>query len=261
MRILPNVTHGDATVTAAYAAKSRAVTVAVTSGDTMEISAAGRALQEQAAAGTEETDNMDWLKVTDRGDGKFTAHFRSSGEIAGVLKKGYMVIDGKKVMLDKEQMKNLSAAGKAMEKDKQNVANTMMMEQQLASARQSSDSWKKATQQQARAMSTAMRIMKGRTVSMADEKELAEMYPDLYGMAKSAATLKKLKESREQREESERISKANDKEREWENEPKDYSTPPRSAYPDYETRVSVDMGGEAPQVSAVGEVTIPPTEG
>ncbi len=267
MRILQNVTQKEMDFytrqPTAKLLKERVMKdgVYVGSRDAAEISEEARSLQETRGNRAEELDTMDWLSVTGKDNGKFIAHFNSASQIAAILEKGYLVIEGRKVTLDKQQWKALSAAGKAMEKDQQAVANTMMMEQQVANARQQSDAWKKAAQQQSRVLATAMRMMKGRHVSEADEKELAEASPDLYKLAKSAGAIEKIRQTQRQREEDQRISEANARERDWENEPRDYSTPPRSAYPTYETRITVDMSGGEPQVGSVGEVTIPPADG
>ena len=225
--------------------------------DTAEISDEARALQGKRPM-ADSAALEDWGDVIDHGNGKFTARFHNAAEIAGVVKRGYLMVKGQRVALDKQQKKELLAAGRQMEKDRQNVMNQFMMEQQLASARQSADGWKKAAQQQSRVMQTAMRIMHGRHVSDADEKELAEASPELYNMVKSAGTLEKLKEDREQRERDRKISAENERQRAEENEPQDYSTKPLSAYPTYETELAIDLSGDAPQVGTAGEVTIPP---
>lgn len=225
--------------------------------DTAEISSAARSLQKKSDVSQAE-ESMDWLNVTDRGNGKYTAHFTSTSDISRVLNLGYIMINDQKIPLDKQQKKELYAAGKQMEKDRQNVMNQYMMEQQLASARQSSDAWKKTAQQQSRVLATAMRIMHRRNVSVTDEKELAKASPELYSLAKSAAALEKSKENQRQREEDDKISKENDRQREWENEPRDYSAPPLSSYPTYETQASLDLSDGKTQINAIGEVAVPP---
>lgn len=121
--------------------------------------------------------------------------------------------------------------------------------------------WKKSAQQQSRVMATAMRIMKGRSVSLNDEKELAEISPELYGMAKNAGILEKIKESHEERERQRRISEANERQRAEENEVRDYSAPPRSAYPNHETQICVDLGEGTVQAGSISEVTTMLDEG
>lgn len=208
----------------------------------------------------ENPDTMDWLSITKNSDNTLTAHFDNTAQISKIIKLGYIIVDGEKITLDKDQKKQLLAAGKAMEKKQQNVMNQYTMQQQLASAQQSSDSWKKQAQMQSRIMSTATRIMQGRHVSNADEKELAEASPTLYGLAKSAATLKKIKHSNEEKNQDQRISEANSRQRSKENEPHDYSTPPLSSYPSYETQVNIDLSGNEPKIAAIAEATIAPAK-
>ena len=70
-------------------------------------------------------------------------------------------------------------------------------------------------------------MMKGRKVSQDDEKELAQMFPELYRLAKVVAAMEKIKEDQEER----KISEENARQREEENTPKDYSVPQAGDYP------------------------------
>lgn len=100
-------------------------------------------------------------------------------------------------------------------------------------------------------MNTATRMMKGRKVSQDDEKELAQMFPELYRLAKVAAAMEKIKEDQEDH----KISEENARQREEENTPKDYSVPQAGDYPTYSTDVNVEMTGGELQISSVREVT------
>ena len=131
--------------------------------------------------------------------------------------------------------------------------NRMTLEHDLAVSRQQSDAWKKQAQSQNRAMNTATRMMKGRKVSQDDEKELAQMFPELYRLAKAAAAMEKIKEDQEDR----KISEENARQRDEENMPKDYSVPQAGDYPTYSTDVNVEMTGGELQISFVKEVTHP----
>ena len=102
-------------------------------------------------------------------------------------------------------------------------------------------------------MNTATRMMKGRKVSQDDEKELAQMFPELYRLAKVAAAMEKIKEDQEDH----KISEENARQREEENTPKDYSVPQAGDYPTYTTDVNVEMTGGELQISSVREVTHP----
>ncbi|MCR5176107.1 MAG: hypothetical protein K6C05_04590 [Anaerovibrio sp.] len=217
--------------------------------DTTEISVAARELQQKNA----DNETMDWLNISKITDGKYKVNFTDTAMIARVIKQGYMMIDGQRVTLDKSQLKQLQNAGFNMKKKNEAVSNQMAMEHNLAASRQNADAWQKQAQMQARAMNTATRIMHGRKVSMEDEKELAEAFPDLYSLAKSAAALEKIKEDQEDR----KISEENAKQRAEENAPKDYSFPERGDYPTYETDVSVEMVDGELQIGNVSEVTIP----
>ena len=108
----------------------------------------------------------------------------STAIISRVLQQGYMMIDGHQFILNEKQLKQLRNAGLAMQKDREAVHNRMTLEHDLAVSRQQSDAWKKQAQSQNRAMNTATRMMKGRKVSQDDEKELAQMFPELYRLAK-----------------------------------------------------------------------------
>lgn len=129
----------------------------------------------------------------------------------------------------------------------------MILEHDLAVSRQQSDAWKKQAQSQNRAMNTATRMMKERKVSQDDEKELAQMFPELYRLAKVAAAMEKIKEDQEDR----KISEENARQREEENTPKDYSVPQAGDYPTYSTDVNVEMISGELQISSVREVTHP----
>ena len=203
-------------------------------------------------------DHMDWLTVRKMEDNSLSVQFKYTWQITRVLEKGYLLIDGKKIMLDEQQQKELTAAGQAMERDKRNVANRMIMAQQLATARQQADAWKKSSQEQSRMIKTSVRMMKGEGVSINDEKELAEKCPELYSMAKSVAEFIKMAKRHKDREKTQRIAEENERQRQSENEPKDYSTPSRSSYPDYEVQVSLDVGTAGLQISSISEVTTPP---
>lgn len=101
---------------------------------------------------------------------------------------------------------------------------------------------KKANDQMSRVMQTASRIMHGRKVSPADEKELMEFNKDLYAMAKSAAALEEHRRKREEEREDEKISADNDRAREYDSEPKDYSVE-ETPMPKMATEMTVDFGG------------------
>ena len=226
-------------------ANATVVQNAVNQDDNIELSDTAKAFLNKSEA----KETTQWLDVTKQGNGKYKISFDSTAIISRVLQQGYMMIDGHQVTLDEKQLKQLRNAGLAMQKDREAVHNRMTLEHDLAVSRQQSDAWKKQAQSQNR----ATRMMKGRKVSQDDEKELAQMFPELYRLAKVAAAMEKIKEDQEDH----KISEENARQREEENTPKDYSVPQAGDYPTYSTDVNVGMTGGELQISSVREVTHP----
>lgn len=169
------------------------------------------------------------------------------------VKQGYVEIEGQRVSLSDEVKKQFLAAGKEIEDVQKRISTHNFLLHEAASARQNQDTMKKASDQMSRVMLTASRIMHGRKVSPADEKELMEFNKDLYAMAKSAAALESHRRKREEEQEDEKISADNDRARQYEAEPKDYSVE-ETPMPKMATEMTVDLGGEMPQVDSVGAV-------
>ena len=101
-----------------------------------------------------------------------------------------------------------------------------------------------------RVMTTAARIMHGKKVSPADEKELMEFNKDLYAMAESAAALAEHHRKQDDKEDD-KISKENEGARAREAEPKDYSVE-ETPLPQNEVQMEVSFEGDMPRVTAVG---------
>ena len=166
------------------------------------------------------------------------------------VKQGYIEVDGRQVELSDDVKKQLLATNKQIENSKKAIFMHNMLLHEAANARQASDAMKEANDKMSRAMTTASRIMHGRKVSPADEKELMEFNKDLYAMAKSAAALAEHQRKREDRED-EKISAENDEARARENEPKDYSVE-ETPMPSTEVQMDISFENENPQVTAVG---------
>ena len=125
-----------------------------------------------------------------------------------------------------------------------------MLLRESANARQTSDAMKEANDKMSRAMTTASRIMHGKKVSPADEKELMEFNKDLYAMAKSAAALAEHRRKRDDKEDD-KISAENEEARAREAEPKDYSVE-ETPIPQTEVQMDVSLDEDVLQVDAVG---------
>ena len=232
------IPEGDKAAAAAYVKSREARTASASdgSGDKVEISKEAYALKDkqEALPAKEAEISLDVRKTTD-GKG-FVLHFDNSPLLHRMLKQGYFEVDGKRIAISDDMKKELLAKDKMLREAQEQTAMRNMLEHNAAVAQQQGESMQKEGQKQARLMLTVSRIMHGRKVSMADEKELLEASPDLYSMAKSAAILEKNRHRKDD-EEDERISKKNDADREWEQSPSSIEIPEPAPIPEY----SVDM--------------------
>jgi hypothetical protein len=163
--------------------------------------------------------------------------------ISRVVKQGYVELEGQRVALSDEVKKQLLAAGKQMQAVRQQISQHNFLLHETANARQTSDAMKEANDKMSRAMMTASRIMHGRKVSPADEKELMEFNKDLYAMAKNAASLERYRHKHDK--DDDKISEENQRARDREAEPKDYSVQ-EEPMPHMSAELTVDLGAEMP---------------
>ena len=219
------IPEGEASAAAVYVA-GRDAEKTVNRTDTVEISQAGREFN------------------------RVSVSFSNSAMVHRAVKQGSIEIDGKKVELSDDVKKQLLAADAQIQNARNAVSLRNMLMREAANARQTSDAMKEANDRMSRAMTTASRIMHGRKVSPADEKELMEFNKDLYAMAKSAAALEKHRH-RKDHDEDDKISAENDAARAREAEPKDYSVE-EAPMPQNEVQMDVSFDGDTPQVTAVG---------
>ena len=165
--------------------------------------------------------------------------FTSAEAVHQALKDGYVELNGQQFYLSDDMKRVLTAKDKAMQKLRQGIMNANMLREQAVMAQRQGESMQKSAQAQSRIMETAMRIMKGRKVSTADEKELAQASPDLYKIAKSMGAIEQHKLTRKQKEEDDKISAQHDEDREWEQSPS--AIPDAKVDPVPEYSIDVDM--------------------
>ena len=221
-----------------------------TTEDAVDISSAGYELQQaskdKAANEKTEEPRIDF-SVSRQGDSnKFVISFGNAAMVSRAVKQGYIEVEGQRIDLSDEVKKQLLATSKQIQDKKKGVSLHNFLLHEAANARQSSDVMKEANDKMSRAMQTASRIMHGRKVSPADEKELMEFNKDLYAMAKSAAALEQHRRKRDDKED-EKISADNEAARAREAEPKDYSVE-EMPMPTDETQMTVSLDGEMGQV-------------
>ena len=236
-----NVPPGDKKAAAAYMAGR---STADSGHDEVEISAAGYSLQVQEQAADRQTEKPQEFTYSRIGDSqRYQLHFTDTAMISRVVKQGYVELEGQRVALSDEVKKQLLAAGKQMQAVRQQISQHNFLLHETANARQSSDAMKEANDKMSRAMMTASRIMHGRKVSPADEKELMEFNKDLYAMAKNAASLERYRHKHDK--DDDKISEENQRARDREAEPKDYSVQ-EEPMPNMSAELTVDLGAEMP---------------
>ncbi|MBQ1462433.1 MAG: hypothetical protein IIZ16_10475 [Selenomonas sp.] len=236
-----NVPPGDNKAAAAYMAGR---STADSGQDEVEISAAGYSLQVQEKAADRQAEKPQEFTYSRIGDSqRYQLHFTDTAMISRVVKQGYVELEGQRVALSDEVKKQLLAAGKQMQAVRQQISQHNFLLHETANARQNSDAMKEANDKMSRAMMTASRIMHGRKVSPADEKELMEFNKDLYAMAKNAASLERYRHKHDK--DDDKISEENQRARDREAEPKDYSVQ-EEPMPNMSAELTVDLGAEMP---------------
>ena len=221
-----------------------------TTEDEVDISATGYELQQadkkKVVAENSEAPRIDF-SVSRQGDSnKFVIRFGNAAMVSRAVKQGYIEVEGQRIDLTDEVKKQLLATSKQIQDMKKGVSLHNFLLHEAANVRQNSDAMREANDKMSRAMMTASRIMHGRKVSPADEKELMEFNKDLYAMAKNAAALEQHRRKRDDAED-EKISADNDEARAREAEPKDYSVE-EIPLPHAETQMTISLDGEMGQV-------------
>ena len=244
----------DKSAAAAYVANHNTVKTNNTE-DKVEISSLGKELNqsenEKSTSKAEDNDYNIAFNIISRGKkNSISISFENSAMLNRAVKQGYIEVDGRQVELSDDVKKQLLVTNEQIQNSKKSIFMHNMLLHEAANARQSSDAMREANDKMSRAMTTASRIMHGRKVSPADEKELMEFNKDLYAMAKSAAALAEHQRKREDRED-EKISAENDEARAREREPKDYSVE-EIPMPTTEVQMDISFDSESPQVTAVG---------
>ncbi|MBO5652272.1 MAG: hypothetical protein J5908_12435 [Selenomonas sp.] len=245
------IPSGDKDAAAVYVAGRQKVAETAGEGwqDAVEISSDGYALKAQER----ETEAAAVCSYTRIGDsGRYRLQFANTAMISRAVKQGYVTVEGQRVDLSDEVKKQLIAAGKEIDGVRKRISAHNFLLHEAANAQQSRDAMQEESEKMSRVMQTASRIMHGRKVSPADEKELMEFNKDLYAMAKNAAALEKYRHKHDDRED-ERISAENERARERAAEPKDYSVE-ETPMPNMTTEMTVDLEGEMPQIDDVGAV-------
>lgn len=254
------IKEGDKEAAAAFVAAREATNAkqAGAAGDVVELSSTGKTLQVSAktASANASAETGETTAAASTEAGKTTAavsadvlflgegasrklRFTSTQAVHQALKDGYVELNGQQFYLSDDMKRVLTAKDKAMQQLRAGISQANMLREQAVSAQRQGESAQKAAEAQSRIMETAMRIMKGRKVSQADEKELAQAFPDLYKIAKSMGVIEQHKLTRKQKEEDDKISAQHDEDREWEQSPSAIPDAKLDVVPEYS--VDIDM--------------------
>lgn len=215
--------------------------------DTVEISREAYALQTQKSNVKAAFGDYSIPVTKGTAENSVVLHFDNSAILHRVVEKGVLELNSKEVVLSDETKQRLLAADETARKMQERAVMQSVMQYDTAVMRQQADAIQKVSAQQTRTMGTASRIMHGKKVSPADEKELMETNPELYAMVKSAAQLARHKNRND---EDESVSRRNDVEREAEAQPRDYSVPEINPQT-YEAQMTVTFDGDVPQMQEV----------
>ena len=216
--------------------------------DSVEISADGYALKAQEQE-KEKAVSFSYTRIGD--SNRYHLQFDNTAMLSRAVKQGYVEIEGQRVDLSDEVKKQLLAAGKEIDGVRKQISTHNFLLHEAAYAQQSRDAMQEEGEKMSRVMMTVSRIMHGRKVSPADEKELMEFNKDLYAMAKNAAALEKHHHKHDA--EDDKISAENERARERAAEPKDYSVE-ETPMPNMSAEMTVDLEGEMPQIDEVAAV-------
>ena len=158
--------------------------------DTVEISAAGRNLL-QSSSDTLVSSGKDSLRATRNPDGKsITVHFDDGAQIPRMIDRGYLTVNGQKIILSKEDRKKLSAANETMIQLQEAAQIKHTVQHNLAVAKQQSAVWELHFRKEQRVREIADKVANGKKVSPKELKQLLESDPQAYLTALSLRAMK-----------------------------------------------------------------------
>ena len=163
--------------------------------DSIEISTEAYELQTQESEEPVElsaTSGKDTLQITKGStDNTFVIHFTDSAQVSRTIARGYIVVNGTKILLSDEVKDRMERTDAQAQKDRENAFAMHFFEQNMAVAKQQSEATKEMATDVAKIFEIASRISRGGKVPPQDEKKLMEYSSELYIMAKNAAMMAK----------------------------------------------------------------------
>lgn len=148
----------------------------------------------------------------------FVIHFDNQEILQKTIKRGFLIVDGEKILLSDEDKEKLTEVGEKVSQANEKSYLQALMRSEAEVSKHTSEVMDRIARKDKRLMQTAARMMKGEQVSAEDEQELLLSDPKLYKMAKSAGAMQKMSAEDKKR------SRKNHNERIRDSEPLNYDT-------------------------------------
>lgn len=205
--------------------------------DTVEISSEAYGLQAEELE-MSATSGKDTLGIT-KGDKEntFVIHFYDSALISRAVKRGYITVNGRDILLSDEIKEKLLEVNDQAQIDRERAYTEYIMQYNGMVSEQQSRALKNEAKRMAQALAIASKIANGGKVSAEDEKFLMQYNPEMYAMAKSASIMAENKE----RQKMKRISEDRKTDGDVKNELQEGDTWSKCDWKYYETNMTVSM--------------------
>ena len=161
------------------------------------------------------TTREDSLLINKSGN-NFVIHFDNHEILQRTIKRGFLIVDDKKILLSDADKEKLAEIGEKVRQANEKSYMQALMKSESEVAQHNSEIMDRIARKDKRLMQTAARMMKGEQVSAEDEQELLLSDPKLYAMAKSAGAMQKMSD------EDRKTSRKNHDERIRDSEPLNY---------------------------------------
>ena len=140
----------------------------------------------------------DSLPINKSGN-NFIVHFDNHEILQRTIKRGFLIVEGKKVLLSEDDKKKLAEVGDKVKQANEKSYMQALMKSELEVAQHNSEITDRIARKDKRLMQTAARMIKGEQVSAEDEQELLLADPKLYAQAKSAGAMQKMSDEDKKR--------------------------------------------------------------
>lgn len=136
----------------------------------------------------------DTLEAEMRSDKNVRVYFSSTAIVSRTIKRGFIDVDGKKIILSDDVKEKLTKIDKQAQTAREAAFALYNINHNMAVAKQQSDVMNKKMKSDIQAFKIAAKMSKGSQVSHEEESELLKYDPEMYFMAKIAQQMAKHKD-------------------------------------------------------------------